>query len=220
MSTCEPANIRASIDLEGVYWTRDLKVGENVVQFLKAGLPYVSATGLKLVKDNILEQPAIKELLRSTFERSLFSYFRGYGHLQGQAYTISRSYKHEPFGGCLAIQLWMRDSEAIFHHKSHKVRLPAKPSANGLLEVSQENIKDPIESQHVIMPDGGWAIVDPRCVFTIEKGFVIIAVFAIEALISTWKSHMVYPDTPDIRKLMEEMEDQSIGFNIKLNASQ
>jgi hypothetical protein len=60
------------------------------------------------------------------------------------------------------------------------------------------------------------AIVDPRCAFTIQKGFVIIAVFATEALVSVWKSQMVYPDIPAVRKLMEEMEDDSIGFNIKL----
>lgn len=99
---------------------------------------------------------AIKGLLESTFERSLFSFFRGYGHHRGQAYTLSRNHGHEPFGGCLAVQLWMRDSEAIFHRKSHKARLPAKPSANGLLEVSEDDIKDPIEDQRVIMQDGGW----------------------------------------------------------------
>lgn len=64
------------------------------------------------------------------------------------------------------------------------------------------------------------ALVDPRCAFTIEKGFVIIAVFATEALVSIWKSQMVYPDIPAVRKLMEEMGDQSIGFNIKLKAIQ
>jgi hypothetical protein len=99
---------------------------------------------------------AIKGTLESTFERSLFSFFRGYGHHQGQAYTLSRDHEHEPFGGCLAVQLWMRGSEAIFHRKSHKVRLPAKPSANGLLEVSEADIKYPIEDWRVIMEDGGW----------------------------------------------------------------
>jgi hypothetical protein len=64
------------------------------------------------------------------------------------------------------------------------------------------------------------AIADPRCAFTIEKGFVIITVFATEALVNIWKSQMVYPDTPAVRRLMEEMGDKNIGFNIELRAIQ
>jgi len=64
------------------------------------------------------------------------------------------------------------------------------------------------------------AIVDPRCAFTIEKGFVIITVFATEALVSIWRSQMVYPDIPTVRKLMEEMGNKNIGFNIELRAMQ
>lgn len=177
----------------------------------------------------------IRRVLETAFEKSFFSFFRGYGHHQGQAYTLSRNHGHGEFGGCLAIQLWMRSSEAIFHCKSHKASLPVKPSANGLLEVSEANIGHPIVNQRVVMPEGGWyliltlellrqltcnrAITDPRCVFTIEKGFVIIVVFATETLVDVWKTQMVFPDVPAVREKIKEMEDKRIGLNIKLEAS-
>jgi hypothetical protein len=56
MSARDSVDVKASIDSEGVYWVGDLNVGDSVVQFLKDGLPFDSATGLKLVQQNILEQ--------------------------------------------------------------------------------------------------------------------------------------------------------------------
>lgn len=61
----------------------------------------------------------------------------------------------------MAIQLWMRQSEAIFHRKSHKTSLPARPSRNGLLEISEENIDDLIEKRRIVMPHGGWYLISP-----------------------------------------------------------
>lgn len=50
----------------------------------------------------------------------------------------------------------MRDSEAIFYRKSHKATFPAKPSSNGLLEIAEAGMKDPVEKQRIMMRDGGW----------------------------------------------------------------
>lgn len=63
MSACDYVEVKASINTEGVYWVADLNVGNNVVQFLKAGLPFDSATGLKLVQQNVLEQPVCLSMI-------------------------------------------------------------------------------------------------------------------------------------------------------------
>lgn len=57
MSARDSVDVKATIDSEGFYWVGSLDVGNNVLQFLKDGLPFDSAIGLKLVQQNILEQP-------------------------------------------------------------------------------------------------------------------------------------------------------------------
>lgn len=57
MSTSDCAGVKTSIETEGFYWVGDANVGNNVVRFLRDGLPFDSATGLKLVQQNILQQP-------------------------------------------------------------------------------------------------------------------------------------------------------------------
>lgn len=76
MSALDHNAIKAAVDLEGYYWMDDANVGHEVVNFLRDGLPFDSATGLKLVQRNILQQPVC---------------CRRYLKIQNYLLTVSRS---------------------------------------------------------------------------------------------------------------------------------
>lgn len=62
------------------------------------------------------------------------------------------------------------------------------------------------------------ALTDPRSVFNIDKGFVILVGFAREALIQVWKSPMVFLDTPAMGSIMADTEDDECPIGSALIA--
>ena len=60
------------------------------------------------------------------------------------------------------------------------------------------------------------ALADPRCAFTVDRGFVILIALATVELVRQWNSKMIYPNLEDVKTLIAEMESETIGLNIRL----
>ncbi|KDN60773.1 hypothetical protein CSUB01_05965 [Colletotrichum sublineola] len=195
----------------GFFRLENQEIGDDIVEFQSKGFPFRSDIGLEFLRKHVLENAPIRSTIESVFDHCTLGHVLRYQAYPGKVVFFQKGPQAGLHG--LTVQMWCKGSRAKHYAGSHRLDLPLEKGDRSLLEaqptVLAEQKCEGTEKQNEA---GSVVISDARVGFEIQEGYVIVFMFAMDNLVSTW----VPMDLPDSRKLKDKvnaMKTDKIGLN-------
>ncbi|CAG9949751.1 unnamed protein product [Clonostachys rosea f. rosea IK726] len=212
-STRQPDVVMDTLYNEGFLALEDPSVGEAVSELERNGFPFWSEEGLDFVARHIINEPYIRNTLRSWFkERCVLVHCLRYQAYPGVDICFRRG---GPRAGRrrFMIHLLPKQARAGYYSGSHLHELPTEETEYLFYKVSHEAIEEQgLQAKVVNFEHGGRVMIDARLSLELKECYIISFVFATEDVVAKWPP-MYLPNLPILKEKVDKMETPDIGVN-------